>query len=86
MSIILIFVFYKLIEALINSGAFTDSSEEEKMKKLGFATGSEVRKNAFTEYHLLQIIIIVTLHLNFAFYFNPIHLGRSYGGGFQKDP
>ena len=82
MSIILIFVSYKLIEALINSGAFTDSSEEEKMKKLGFATGSEVRKNAFTEYHLLQIIypqsIIVTLHLNFAFYFNPIHLGRSY--------
>ena len=55
MSIILIFVSYKLIEALINSGAFTDSSEEEKMKKLGFATGSEVRKNAFTEYHLLQI-------------------------------
>ena len=44
MSIILIFVSYKLIEALINSGAFTDSSEEEKMKKLGFATGSEVRK------------------------------------------
>ena len=78
MSIILIFVFYKLIEALINSGAFTDSSEEEKMKKLGFATGSEVRKNAFTEYHLLQISIIVILHLNFAFYFNPIHLGRSY--------
>ena len=55
MSIILIFVFYKLIEALINSGAFTDSSEEEKMKKLGFATGSEVRKKTFTEYHLLQI-------------------------------
>ena len=78
MSIILIFVYYKLIEALINSGAFTDSSEEEKMKKLGFATGSEVRKNAFTEYHLLQIqSIIVTLHLNFAFYFNPINLGRS---------
>ena len=76
MSIILIFVYYKLIEALINSGAFTDSSEEEKMKKLGFATGSEVRKNAFTEYHLLQII--VTLHLNFAFYFNPIYLGRRY--------
>ena len=76
MSIILIFVFYKLIEALINSGAFTDSSEEEKMKKLGFATGSEVRKNALTEYNLLQII--VTLHLNYAFYFNTIHLGRSY--------
>ena len=75
MSIILIFVFYKLIEALINSGAFTDSSEEEKMKKLGFATGSEVRKNAFTEYHLLQIIVI--LHLNLAFYFNLILLGRS---------
>ena len=56
MSIILIFVYYKLIEALINSGAFTDSSEEEKMKKLGFATGSEVRKNAFTEYHLLQTL------------------------------
>ena len=47
--------FYQLIEALINSGAFTDSSEEEKMKKLGFATGSEVRKNAFTAYYLLQI-------------------------------
>ena len=78
MSIILIFVYYKLIEALINSGAFTDSSEEEKMKKLGFATGSEVRKNAFTQYHLLQISSIVTLHLNFAFYFNPIQLGWSY--------
>ena len=60
MSIILIFVYYKLIEALINSGAFTDSSEEEKMKKLGFATGSEVRKNAFTEYHLLQIHCNIT--------------------------
>ena len=44
MSIILNLFFHKLIEALINSGAFTDSSEEEKMKKLGFATGSEVRK------------------------------------------
>ena len=46
MSIIWNSFFHKLIEALINSGAFTDSSEEEKMKKLGFATGTEVRKYA----------------------------------------
>ena len=46
MSIICNSFFHKLIEALINSGAFTDSSEEEKMKKLGFATGTEVRKYA----------------------------------------
>ena len=66
-----------MIEALINSGAFTDSSEEEKMKKLGFATGSEVRKKGVHEISYITNYI-VTLRLNFAFYFNPINLGRSY--------
>ena len=44
----------KLITGLIRSGLFSTDEDEEKMKKLGFATGAGVRINLLTVYGIFQ--------------------------------